>query len=203
MILNVEIKEKRASTLGAPTVVCGNSTYRVKFTFDDEWEGSRFKTARFVYTSNGTVRYVEVPFEGDTVDVPAIANTRELKIGVYAGDLCTSTPARIPCELSIRCGTGAPADLTPNQFDQMLDLVNKLAPDIDATATGICLLDHTTEYKYLVYISAGKLCMEPLGLGGSWVALQHGISMRDQTTGENYNLYIDNHKLHMEVAENE
>lgn len=125
MIISVEIKEKRASTQGAPTIVCGNSTYRVKFTFDDEWEGSLFKTARFVYVQSGTVKHTDVVFEGDTVDVPAMANTSEVLVGVFAGDLRTTTPARIPCEASIRCGTGAPAEPTPDVYDQIMELLNQ------------------------------------------------------------------------------
>lgn len=123
MVIHVNIVDKRAAVAGAPVIVCGNSGYTVKFTFDDEWSGFGAKTARFVYVQAGAVRYQDVVFTGSTADVPVLANTKEVRIGVFAGDLRTTTPAVVPCELSIRCGTGAPADPTPSQYDQIMELL--------------------------------------------------------------------------------
>lgn len=124
MELQINIDNKYATAVGAPIIVCGNSDYTVKFTFDAEWETLNAKTARFVYVQNGAVQYQDVVFTGDTVSVPVMSNTKEVLIGVYAGNLCTSSPARVPCEPSIRCGTGAPADPTPSQYDQIMELLN-------------------------------------------------------------------------------
>lgn len=115
MIININIKEKRPGVVGAPVIVCGNADYSVKFTFDADWDGLSTKTARFVWVQDGVVKYKDVEFTGDTVEVPVLINTRQVQIGVYAGDLCTSTPARIPCELSIRCGSGVPVDPEPEE----------------------------------------------------------------------------------------
>jgi hypothetical protein len=113
-IINIEIIEKHATTLGAPVIVCGNSGYSVEFSFDDEWEGLDNKTARFVYVCNGVTMAEEVEFTGSTVDVPVLINTREVLVGVYTDTLCTSTPALIPCELSIRCFAAAPYTPSPS-----------------------------------------------------------------------------------------
>lgn len=126
MDININVAEKRATVTGAPVIICGNSDYALRFTFDEEWTGLEAKTARFVYVQDGEVRYTDVAFIGDNVAVPTLSGTKEVRVGVFAGDLHTSTPARIPCELSILCGTGSPADPTPAQYDQIMALLNAL-----------------------------------------------------------------------------
>jgi hypothetical protein len=100
--LNVNITNKVAvySQRGGE-IVCGNDDYQIKFTFDAEWSGYSKKIARFSW--NG--QYKDVDFTGDTVTVPALFNTSVLMVGVYAGDLSTTTRARITCVPSVLCGT--------------------------------------------------------------------------------------------------
>jgi hypothetical protein len=124
MNIKINIENKHALVDGTPIIVCGNSDYTIQFTFDAEWETLDAKTARFVYVQNGKITYTDVVFTGEIAAVPILANTREVRVGVFAGDLHTTVPARIPCELSIRCGTGAPADPTPSQYDQIMELLN-------------------------------------------------------------------------------
>lgn len=125
-MIQINITNKRAVVQGAPVIVCGNSDYQVRFTFDDEWGGQPTKTARFKYVQHGETRYTDVPFTGDTVNIPPLTNIKEVKVGVYAGDLRTTTSARVPCVPSIRCGEGAPIEPTPNQYDQIINLLNEL-----------------------------------------------------------------------------
>ena len=125
MLIEINIKEKRAQVLGSPVIVCGNTDNIVEFTFDEEWAAFQTRTARFVYIQGGAVKYTDVVFTGDTVAVPSLSDTKEVRVGVFAGDLHTTTPARIPCELSILCGTGSPAEPTPSQYDQLMALLNE------------------------------------------------------------------------------
>lgn len=125
MEIRVAVNDKRASVTGSPVIVCNNSGYTVKFTFDSEWDGLPTKTARFVFVQNGDIKFFDAVFTGDTVDVPKLSDTTELRVGAFAGELRTTTPARIPCERSIRCGTGAPADPTPSQYDQIMELLSQ------------------------------------------------------------------------------
>ena len=83
-------------------IVCGNSDYQLVFTFDEEWDAFPEKKARFNYSGMST----DVPFTGDTCPVPILRNTELVSVGVYAGDLCTTTPADIPCVRSILCRAG-------------------------------------------------------------------------------------------------
>lgn len=123
--INISITNKRPTVEGSPVIVCGNSDYQLRFSFDGEWSDTSAKTARFVYIQDGEVRYQDVAFTGATVAVPVLAGIKEVRVGVYAGNLQTSTPAVIPCEYSIRCGTAAPSDPTPSQYDQILDLLQR------------------------------------------------------------------------------
>lgn len=125
MEIQINIANKHATVVGTPTIVCGNSEYTIRFTFDDEWTPGGIKTVRFVYLKNGAVAYTDVVMESDTVEVPILSNTKEVRVGVFEGDLRTTTPAVIPCELSIRCGTGEPEDPTPSQYDQIMALLSK------------------------------------------------------------------------------
>jgi hypothetical protein len=87
-------------------VVCGNTDYVVEFLFDSEWEGYEEKTARFVWND----KFQDVKFTGNTCPMPAVHRTASVSVGVYAGDLCTTTPAVIPCQGSILCGSDTPHD---------------------------------------------------------------------------------------------
>ena len=103
MVINISITNKRPTVIGTPVITCGNSDYTITFSFDSEWSGISAKTARFVYAQRGALKFQDVKFSGTTVVVPILSATREVMVGVYAGDLRTTTPARIPCEYSILC----------------------------------------------------------------------------------------------------
>ena len=106
MILHVCVANKIASFQKRDgCIVCGNSDYQIKFTFDSEWDAYTTKTARFIW--NG--EFTDVDFSGDTCDVPIIHNTSEVKVGVYAGELHTTTSAVIGCHLSVLCDTVTPS----------------------------------------------------------------------------------------------
>lgn len=87
-------------------IVCGNSCYQIKFTFDREWDAHEKKTARFIW--NG--QFFDRDFTGDTCPVPIIQKANEIQVGVFAGDLVTTTPAKIGCKASILCGTETPSN---------------------------------------------------------------------------------------------
>lgn len=108
-------------------IVCGNSDYTITFTFDDEWSAEAVKTARFVYNRAGKRLYQDVVFSGDTIAVPVLSNVSFVLVGVYAGDLRTTTPAIIGCEKSILCGGGSTHDDPPEDvYNQILEAVNEI-----------------------------------------------------------------------------
>ena len=99
--LNISVVDKIAKYLQRDgAIVCGNSDYQITFTFDAEWDAYETKTARFIW--NG--KYWDQPIKSDnTCEVPKITNAVFVLVGVYAGDLSTTTPASIPCKRSILC----------------------------------------------------------------------------------------------------
>ena len=122
-IIEVRVDEKIASVVGDPLYVCGNSDYIVKFHFDAEWAGHETKTARFIKSNK---EYIDVLFSGNQCAVPIIDNTPYVRIGVYAGNLCTTTAAIVNAQRSILCGSGVPADPDPDIYTQMLEKLDEL-----------------------------------------------------------------------------
>jgi hypothetical protein len=92
------------NTTPGEVIVCGNSDYTATFDFDYEWSAQTKRTARFVYYKNGLTLYKEAEFTGNTVAVPVLSGIDYVLVGVYAGDLITTTPAKVLCDRSILCG---------------------------------------------------------------------------------------------------
>ena len=131
-IIDVTIREKIAANLNGDGYVCGNSDYAIKFDFDEEWDEFEYKTARFVY--NG--KFTDVIFSGNQCAVPVIADTRVISVGVYAGDLETSTPALIGAKKSILCDSGSPAAPSDNVYHQLMALLENLVDRVEALEGG-------------------------------------------------------------------
>lgn len=113
IVLHVAITNKIATYQKRDgDIVCGNkydeekqSGYQIKFTFDDEWNAYENKTARFIFGG----QFHDVEFTGDTCPVPVLKGVTLCKVGVYAGDLCTTTSATIGCKTSILCKSATPS----------------------------------------------------------------------------------------------
>ena len=99
--IDIEINKKIATiTTKNAFMVCGNNDYIINFDFSEEWDDAEEKTARFIF---GNGYYEDVKFTGSSCNAPIILNVREVFIGVYAGELKTTTPARVPCKKSVMC----------------------------------------------------------------------------------------------------
>lgn len=102
-------------------IVCGNSDYEIEFAFDSEWSSHAVKTARFIHGKT----YEDVVFEGNTVAVPVMRGITSLAVGVFSGNLKTTTPALITCRKSVLCEGGSPSEPTPDVYAQIIELLNK------------------------------------------------------------------------------
>lgn len=127
-VINITIRDKLAVVADRTVYVCGNSDYTVHFDFDAEWDAYKTKTARFIFGS----KYKDVVFDGNECPVPIISNAYGLNVGVFAGDLHTSTPAYVETERSILCGAGSPADPDPDVYAQIMSKLNMISDDIGA-----------------------------------------------------------------------
>lgn len=99
MIITCTVINKIPSVPYKTELVADNRhQYTVRFVFDDEWESFGTKTARVVI--NGTAS--EIDFTGDAIELPLLpSDCGSIELGVYAGDLSTTAPVRIPVRGSI------------------------------------------------------------------------------------------------------
>lgn len=123
MEIIIGVTEKVAALRTPSTIVCGNSDYQITFTFDSEWNDYTAKTAEFKYWQNGERLKKEVVFEGSIVNVPILREIDEVEVGVYAGNLRTTTPARIPCARCISDGDAVHDPPTPDVYNQLMELL--------------------------------------------------------------------------------
>lgn len=118
-IIEISVKHLVAWQTNRAEYICDNSTFVVSFDFDSEWENVEPKTARFIHGEN----YTDVVFVGNQCPVPVITDVTKMKVGVFAGDLQTTTPATIICKKSILCGDGVPAEPTPDVYTQIMEVI--------------------------------------------------------------------------------
>ena len=86
-------------------IVCGNSDYVVRWDLDEEWAEYAVKTMRVVYL-DGTTH--DVVFTGDTVAMPIITVPGAILVGIYAGDMHSTTSAVWTAQSSIYTKGGTP-----------------------------------------------------------------------------------------------
>lgn len=86
--INISVRNKIA-TADSTEYICGNSDFVINFDFDSEWDAYGTKTARFSHSGS----YTDVMFTGNQCAVPIISDTFFCHVGVYAGNLHTTTPA--------------------------------------------------------------------------------------------------------------
>ena len=144
--LNITVCGRVAEISRDAEIVCGNSDYIAVFDFDAEWDAYPVKTMRVVWmdADTGKMLYADVLFEGTRAVLPPVYRTAQLLLGIYAGDIRTSTPVRIPC-----CAAGHNPHPEPAQdiYEQLLRLMKRLqteqtyagaALDICCGAAGVC-----------------------------------------------------------------
>ncbi len=142
--IKISIINKIARLVASTGIVCGNSDYVVEFSFDAEWDAYEQKTARFI---NGT-DYSDIIFSGNAVAVPVVHSGRMLSVGVFAGNLRTSTSANIPCISSVTSSDGSPAAPAPDVYAQIMEKLNDIgtvSPEDIEQAVEDYLKEHPVE----------------------------------------------------------
>ena len=118
--IRISVKNKIAVQTNRTLYVCGNSDYTALFDLDAEWNAFEIKTARFCYNGH----YSDVVFTGNECEIPVIADTNEFEIGLFAGNLHTTTPAMVLCERSILSTSGTPTNPSPDVYHQLIEKIN-------------------------------------------------------------------------------
>lgn len=123
--LHIEIRDKVATLISQNfQLVGGNSDYEVVFDFDKDWDNHPAKTAVFVYGNGVPVHKV---FEGNVCKGVEIKNATVCLIGVFAGDIMTTTPAcvdNILRSINDEAG-GVPEAPTQEVYNQIMELLQK------------------------------------------------------------------------------
>lgn len=142
--INITVAHKIAVS-DTTSIVCDNSDYMVHWTLDDEWSAYDTKTMRTIYM-DGT--YEDKVFSGSDIALPVCTVPGAVQIGLFAGNLRTSRVAILRALPSARSAAGAPADPTPDVYDQLMDLIKGLGgvdPDDIAKAVADYLAAHPIE----------------------------------------------------------
>lgn len=142
--INITVAHKVAVS-DTQSIVCDNSDYTVHWTLDEEWNAYDTKTMRTIYM-DGT--YTDTVFSGDTIELPVCTVPGVVQIGLFAGDIRTSRVAILRALPSVRSAAGAPADPTPDVYDQLMEIIKGLGgadPDDIAKAVADYLAAHPIE----------------------------------------------------------
>lgn len=134
-VINITVKGKVASS-DTKAIVNGNSDYTINWALDDEWADYDTKTMRVRFFDGSVIDSI---FSGTSCSLPVITETCMIEIGLFAGDLITSTPAVINCIRCIRDDEGPIEDPPTSVYDQILAKLNELggvSPDDVAPLTG-------------------------------------------------------------------
>ena len=117
----VTVKNKMAVGDGS-VIVCNNSDYVVRFALDSEWDALALRTMRIVYDSYS---HTDIAFSGDTVALPTIIDRTSIGIGLYSGDIHTSTCAMFDCERSVM-GQNSHAVAPPSSdvYNEIVEMIN-------------------------------------------------------------------------------
>lgn len=102
---------------GPQYVVCDNSDYTVVWQLDEEWAQLEHRTMQVNY-KDGT--YERVLFTGDSCTLPAIPVSGPVHVGLFAGDIHTTRPARLLAVRSATTDSGEERDPMPNGYAQAI-----------------------------------------------------------------------------------
>lgn len=121
--ISITVTDKRPVCTAGTTIVCDNSDYIVHWDLDEEWSAYDTKTMRVIYMDS---TYADTVFTGDSVALPPVPVPGCVQIGLYAGDIHTSRMALLRALSSVRSASGAPANPTPDVYDQLMERMAQL-----------------------------------------------------------------------------
>ena len=125
--INVTVRNKIAKSQPPAFIVCGNSDYTAVFDLDDEWAEFPNRVAVFVYYAGRERRNERVIFDGDECPIPTLRGVCAVEVGLEAGNIRTTTPARIRCFGCITDAAGTPQEPDEDVYGQILERADNMA----------------------------------------------------------------------------
>lgn len=132
--INVTVRNKIAKSQPPAFIVCGNSDYTAVFDLDNEWAEFPNRVAVFVYQVGRERRNERVIFDGDECPIPTLRGVRAVEVGLEAGNIRTTTPARIRCFGCISDAAGTPQEPDEDVYGQILERADNMAQAATAAA---------------------------------------------------------------------
>ena len=133
--IHIAVENGVASQTDGTVYICGSGDFTAVFAFGEQWQAEDLKTARFQTEST----YQDVLFRGMSCPVPVFTNARKLEVGVFSGNLRTTTPARIALREGIRSAWGPPEDPSPSLYDQLLETLEDTGLRLEEVRDGVVL----------------------------------------------------------------
>lgn len=114
----IKVTDKVPELVSGPDyVVCDNSDYTVVWQLDEEWAQFEHRTMQVNY-KDGT--YERVLFTGNSCALPAIPVPGPVHVGLFAGDIHTTRPARLLAVRSATTDSGEERDPMPDGYAQAI-----------------------------------------------------------------------------------
>lgn len=118
----IKVTDKVPEQVSGPDyVVCDNSDYTAVWHLDEEWAQFEHRTMQVNY-KDGT--YERVLFTGDSCTLPAIPVPGPVHVGLFAGDIHTTRPARLLAVRSATTDSGEERDPMPNGYAQAIQALD-------------------------------------------------------------------------------
>lgn len=118
----IKVTDKVPFVVSGPQyVVCDNSDYTVMWQLDEEWAQLEHRTMQVNY-KDGT--YERVLFTGDSCTLPALPVPGPVHVGLFAGDIHTTRPARLLAVRSATTDSGEERASMPNGYAQAIQALD-------------------------------------------------------------------------------
>ena len=136
--IHINVKNRVATANGDSRIINGNSDYSIEFDFDAEWADLNNKIGIFAYNDAAAHKwaYQTVMFSGSTCTVPILRDIHCVYVGVTAGNVRVTTPAKVQCRLSISDYADTEEPPSADIWGQILAKLDELQTEIDEIKAG-------------------------------------------------------------------
>ena len=136
--IHINVRNRVATANGDSRIINGNSDYSIEFDFDAEWADLNNKIGIFAYNDAAAHKwaYQPVMFSGSTCTVPILRDIHCVYVGVTAGNVRVTTPAKVQCRLSISDYADTEEPPSADIWGQILAKLDELQTEIDEIKAG-------------------------------------------------------------------
>lgn len=136
--IQVSVRDKIATQTDGTVIINGNSDYNIEFDFDAEWADLNNKVGIFAYNDAAAHKwaYQTVMFSGNVCAVPILRDIHCVYVGVTAGNVRVTTPAKVQCRLSISDYADTEEPPSADVWGQILAKLDELQTEIDEIKAG-------------------------------------------------------------------